>query len=65
MVRTEMTDPSGSRLSEEQWARIAALHPLGTGTPADIARAAVFMLDPANTWMTGSDLVIDGGYTLQ
>jgi NAD(P)-dependent dehydrogenase (short-subunit alcohol dehydrogenase family) len=64
MVRTAMTEASGSRMSEEQWARIAAMHPLGTGSPEDVARAAVFMLDPGNGWLTGADLVLDGGYTL-
>ena len=59
-----MTEATGSRMSQEQWAHIAALHPLGTGAPEDVARAAAFMLDPANAWMTGADLVIDGGYTL-
>jgi NAD(P)-dependent dehydrogenase (short-subunit alcohol dehydrogenase family) len=65
MVSTEMTDASNSRMSKEQWARIAALHPLGIGEPLDVVRAAVFMLDPDNTWITGADLVVDGGYTLQ
>lgn len=64
LVRTAMTDAAGSRMSEEQWARIAEMHPLGTGRPEDVARAAVFMLDPRNAWVTGADLVIDGGYTL-
>ncbi|MBK1646331.1 hypothetical protein CKO25_17085 [Thiocapsa imhoffii] len=65
MVRTEMTDASGSRMSQEQWDQIAARHPLGTGEAGDVARAALFMLDPANTWITGADLVVDGGYILQ
>jgi NAD(P)-dependent dehydrogenase (short-subunit alcohol dehydrogenase family) len=64
LVRTAMTAAEGSRMSEEQWDKIAAMHPLGTGTPQDVARAAVFMLDPRNAWVTGADLVIDGGYTL-
>jgi len=64
LVKTSMTDASGSRMSGEQWARIAAMHPLGTGVPEDVARAAAFMLDPRNTWITGADLVVDGGYTL-
>ncbi len=63
-VRTPMTEGENSRMSEEQWARIAGMHPLGTGRPEDVARAAAFMLDPANVWLTGSDLIIDGGYTL-
>jgi NAD(P)-dependent dehydrogenase (short-subunit alcohol dehydrogenase family) len=63
-VRTPMTDASGSRMSEEQWARIVDMHPLGTGAPEDVARAAAFMLHPSNTWVTGADLIIDGGYTL-
>lgn len=64
MVRTEMTDSSNSRMSEENWKKIVDMHPLGTGEPADVARAAAFMLDPLNTWITGADLVVDGGYTL-
>lgn len=65
LVKTPMTDASHSRMSAEQWARIESLHPLGAGQPEDIARAAAFMLDPHNRWMTGADLAIDGGYTLQ
>lgn len=65
LVRTPMTDPATSTVSEEQWARLAARHPLGTGEPEDVARAAVFLLDPANRWLTGADLRIDGGFSLQ
>jgi NAD(P)-dependent dehydrogenase (short-subunit alcohol dehydrogenase family) len=61
-VRTEMTQ--SGKLTEEQWAKILAMHPLGAGEPEDVARAAVFMLSPRNAWITGSDLIIDGGYTL-
>lgn len=64
LVRTEMTDATNSRMSAEQWQKIVGMHPLGVGTPEDVARAAAFMLDPRNTWLTGADLVIDGGYTL-
>jgi len=30
-----------------------------------VARTAVFMLSPANTWLTGADWILDGGYTLK
>lgn len=65
LVKTEMTDPSRSRMTPEQWNRIIEKHPLGTGQPEDVARAAAFLLHPANQWITGADLVIDGGYSLQ
>ncbi|MFD0785398.1 oxidoreductase [Micromonospora azadirachtae] len=31
------------------------------GTPEEIARLVVFLASPAASWMTGSDIVIDGG----
>ena len=39
------------------------LHPLGLGRPEDVANACVFLLSDASRWITGSDLIIDGGYT--
>lgn len=39
-----------------------AMHPLGRlGTPEDIAQGICFLLDPANSWITGQVLAIDGG----
>ena len=39
-----------------------AMHALGRlGTPEDVARAIVFLLDPANNWITGQVLAVDGG----
>ena len=38
--------------------------PLGRlGTPDDIANAVLFLLSPAASWITGSNLVVDGGMT--
>ena len=65
MVKTEMTSATGSRMTAEQWAKIEALHPLGIGSVQDVARAASFLLDPLNAWITGADWVVDGGYSLQ
>jgi NAD(P)-dependent dehydrogenase (short-subunit alcohol dehydrogenase family) len=51
---------------EEADARTAlnALHPLGgTGDPDDVAWGAVFLASDQAKWVTGAELVIDGGYT--
>jgi NAD(P)-dependent dehydrogenase (short-subunit alcohol dehydrogenase family) len=34
------------------------------GKPEEVAYAAVYLLSDASQWVTGSNLVIDGGYTL-
>ncbi|MEY9093415.1 SDR family NAD(P)-dependent oxidoreductase [Paenibacillus sp. RC84] len=39
-------------------------HPSGrVGTPDDVARACFYLTDPANDFVTGENLVIDGGMT--
>ncbi len=39
-------------------------HPSGrVGTPADIARACLFLADPANDFIDGQNIVADGGMT--
>lgn len=64
-VRTPMTEEALAKLSEQQVKKIEDAHPLGTGTPEDVARAAAFLLAPTSAWITGTDLVIDGGYSAQ
>lgn len=45
-------------------AALDALHPLGgTGHPDDIAWGVVYLASDQARWVTGSELVIDGGYT--
>jgi 3-oxoacyl-[acyl-carrier protein] reductase len=59
-LRTEMSHG----LDEDQLAQIVRRTPAGRlGEPADIARAALFLTDPANSYLTGQVLVVDGGLT--
>ena len=49
---------------EETRPVLDAAHPLGgTGEPDDIAWGAVYLASDQAKWVTGSELVIDGGYT--
>ncbi len=59
-LRTEMSHG----LDEDQLAQIARRTPLGRlGEPDDVARAVLFLTDPANTFLTGQVVVVDGGLT--
>ena len=52
-------------ITEEQLAEDAKRYPLGRyGQPGDIANGAVFLLSDASSWLTGHDLVIDGGFSI-
>jgi NAD(P)-dependent dehydrogenase (short-subunit alcohol dehydrogenase family) len=64
-VMTPMTGAALDALSPEQIAAIEQKHPLGKGAPVDVARAALFLLAPGTTWITGVDLPVDGGYSAQ
>jgi len=39
-------------------------YPLGIGKPEDVANAALFLLSDASRWITGTNMLLDGGYTL-
>jgi NAD(P)-dependent dehydrogenase (short-subunit alcohol dehydrogenase family) len=44
---------------------VRATQPLGLGTPLDVAHAIAFLLADTGSWITGSVLAVDGGYTAQ
>jgi len=51
-----------AHLPAEALGAIAARHPLGIGTPADLVGAYAYLAGPESRWTTGTALVVDGGY---
>ena len=53
-------------VTEEQLVEDAKKYPLGRyGKPEEVAWAMIYLLSDASSFVTGSNLVIDGGYTIQ
>lgn len=65
LVETPMMLQTETAVSPTTFAENLKLYPLGLGKPEDVANAVVFLLSGASRWVTGSTLVLDGGYSCQ
>lgn len=63
-VRTPFMDTTGGPISADMFAAYEKQYPLGFGEAVDVANGAVYLLSDASRWVTGSDLVMDGGFLL-
>ena len=59
-MNLEAADITESELKENEKS-----YPLGYGSPEDVAYCASFLLSDASKWITGSSIVIDGGFSIQ
>ncbi len=64
VIQTEMSLSWIENLSNEGKQEMVNLHPLGLGKEDDIANSCVFLLSEAGRWITGTNLIVDGGYSL-
>lgn len=62
VVETPMSATAVYAQNEEAYAKIKSLHPLGLGKTDDIANACVFLISDGARWITGTNLIVDGGY---
>jgi NAD(P)-dependent dehydrogenase (short-subunit alcohol dehydrogenase family) len=62
-VRTGMHETLEKTLSDYEILQYEQKHPLGFGDPDDVAYAAAFLLSDTSKWITGTTLIVDGGYS--
>ncbi len=65
MVKTDMSIKILESISEDNVSKIESMHPLGLGEPNDVAEAISFLLSDNSKWITGVELPVDGGYSVQ
>jgi NAD(P)-dependent dehydrogenase (short-subunit alcohol dehydrogenase family) len=63
IVRAEV-DPGDWAVTQDQLSQEEARYPLGFGEADDIAYAAVYLLSDVAKWVTGSDMIVDGGQSI-
>lgn len=66
IVETPILEVSNNTFGKEELESLQQKYPMKRfGKPEDIAHCAVYLLSDASSWMTGSNILIDGGYTLK
>jgi len=63
-VETAFIDEVYKFLSPQQMDKMKESHPLGFGKPEDIANAIKFLVSDEASWITGTVLTVDGGFTV-
>lgn len=64
-VHTAMHDRLTKGGGDEATLAYAQSHLLGFGHAEDVAQAALYLLSPASRWVTGTTMVVDGGYMVR
>jgi len=64
-VQTAMHDRLTKGSGEDATLAYSQAHLLGFGEPNDVAQAALYLLSPVSRWVTGTTIVVDGGYMVR
>ena len=65
LVDTAMTDNLKKQISEEEFHRIEQEYPLGLGSTKDISSLCLFLLSDESKWITGQNIIVDGGLSVR
>ena len=64
IVKSPLYKEYSKQLTNEMIKKIVESHPLGLGSFNDVNNAVCFLLGSESKWMTGHNLIIDGGYSV-
>lgn len=64
-ILTPLMENYLATLTEEQYRLRIDGFPLGLGKATDISSAAIFLLSDASRWITGQNIIVDGGFTIK
>lgn len=64
LVKTEIFETTMEATGEDEMKQYEEKYPLGFGSPEDIANAVGFLVSERSKWITGENLIMDGGLTI-
>jgi NAD(P)-dependent dehydrogenase (short-subunit alcohol dehydrogenase family) len=64
MVKTPLYEETKNQSMYRSPDEYESKYPLGLGLPEDVANAAVYLLSDASRWVTGINLILDGGFSI-
>ena len=64
IIKSPLYDNYSKELTSEMNKKIVENHPLGLGSYADVNNAVRFLLSAESKWVTGQNIIIDGGYSV-
>ena len=62
-TRTEMTEKLAAKEMIKQWEALTPMHRMAD--PKELAGVIIYLASDAASYTTGSDFIVDGGYTAQ
>jgi NAD(P)-dependent dehydrogenase (short-subunit alcohol dehydrogenase family) len=64
MVKTPLYEETKNQSMYRSPEEYESKYPLGLGEPEDVANAAIYLLSDASKWVTGINLILDGGFSI-
>ncbi len=64
-ILTPMMQKALDKMNEEDKKKRIEGFLLGLGQTTDVSNACIYLLSDASRWITGQNLIVDGGYTIQ